>query len=119
MEKIVEKIVALGVPGLVLLVAMSLTGLAGAAAITAALAALGGPFGMLGGIAMLGVIALASNGLTKYGLEKLAAAVIDGYLKQGMTREEIWAKVLSYPISKAYKRKIYELLWPDRPPPQL
>lgn len=43
MEKIVSKIAALGVPGLVLLIAISATGLTGAAAITSALAALG-PF---------------------------------------------------------------------------
>jgi len=48
MDKIVSKIAALGVPGLVLLVAISATGLYGAAAITTALAALG-PFGMVGG----------------------------------------------------------------------
>ena len=54
MDKLVNKIVALGVPGLVLLIAMHLTGFAGAAALTAALASLGGPLGMLGGLAVLG-----------------------------------------------------------------
>lgn len=39
MEKIVSKIAALGVPGLVLLIAISATGLTGAAAITSALVA--------------------------------------------------------------------------------
>lgn len=48
MDKIVSKIVGLGVPGLVLFVALSATGYAGAAAITTALAAIG-PFGILGG----------------------------------------------------------------------
>ena len=58
MDKLVDKIVALGVPGLVLLIAMSATGWAGAAALTTALAALGGPLGMLGGIAVLGMLSL-------------------------------------------------------------
>lgn len=44
MDKIVSKIVALGVPGLVLLLAIGATGYAGAAAITTALCAIG-PFG--------------------------------------------------------------------------
>ncbi|MDP3486811.1 MAG: hypothetical protein Q8S19_02620 [Bacillota bacterium] len=48
MDKLVTKIVALGVPGLILVVAMGVSGWAGGAAITVALA--GGPFGMLGGI---------------------------------------------------------------------
>ncbi len=47
MDKIVEKIVSIGVPGIMLLVAISMTGLSGAAAITAALALLG-PGGMIG-----------------------------------------------------------------------
>ena len=43
MDKIVDKIVALGVPGLVLLVAIGTTGLAGGAAVVAALALARGP----------------------------------------------------------------------------
>ena len=66
MDKIVSKIVALGVPGLVLFVALSATGYAGAAAITTALAAIG-PFGILGGIASLGILALFSQAITEYG----------------------------------------------------
>ena len=50
MDKIVSKVAALGVPGLVLVIAINATGLAGGAAITTALAALG-PGGMKGGIA--------------------------------------------------------------------
>ena len=49
MDKIVEKIVGLGVPGLILLVAINISGYAGAAAITSSLAILGGPAGMIGG----------------------------------------------------------------------
>lgn len=47
MDRIVNKIAGLGVPGIMLMVAISMTGLSGAAAITAALALLG-PGGMLG-----------------------------------------------------------------------
>lgn len=49
MEKIVSKIAAFGVSGLVLLIAISATELTGAVAITSALAALE-PFIMLGGM---------------------------------------------------------------------
>ena len=41
MDRIVNKIAGLGVPGIMLMVAISMTGLSGAAAITAALALLG------------------------------------------------------------------------------
>lgn len=41
MDKIISKVAALGVPGLILVVAIAASGLSGAAAITVALAALG------------------------------------------------------------------------------
>lgn len=71
----VRKIAALGTPGVVFLVAMSSTGLAGGAAIASALALLGGPAGMYGGIILLPVIAVATDYLAKYGLEFLVALI--------------------------------------------
>ena len=53
-DKLVSFLVGLGVPGLVLVVAVYVAGVAGGAAIVVALATLGGPLGMLGGIALLG-----------------------------------------------------------------
>ena len=70
MDKIVSKIAALGVPGLVLTVAIGATGLAGGAAITTALAAIG-PGGMIGGLVTLGVIGLISEGISKYGVDAI------------------------------------------------
>jgi hypothetical protein len=109
MDKLVDKIVALGVPGLVLLLAMSATGYAGAAALTAALAALGGPLGMLGGIAMLGVLALISKGLAEYGFEAIYSRVLHSLKNEkGLTEEEIKRKINSYPISKGMKLKLID-----------
>jgi len=62
MDEAVRKIAALGLPGVVLLIAMATTGFTGAAAITAALAMLG-PGGMIGGIMFLGVIGIATDAL--------------------------------------------------------
>lgn len=110
MDKLVSKIAGLGVPGLVLLVAMSATGFAGAAAITTALAALGGPFGMLGGIALLLLLVLIANGLTKYGFNKIYDAVVKELIRKGETKESILKKIEGYPISKELKRRLKELL---------
>ncbi|NER81129.1 MAG: hypothetical protein F6K42_16495 [Leptolyngbya sp. SIO1D8] len=110
MDQIVDKVAALGVPGLVLLVAMAVTGWAGAAAITTALALLGGPFGMLGGIAVLGILGLMSQGLTEYGLEKIFQAVVEEFRKQGKSKSDIEKEVTSYPISKDLKLKIKDYL---------
>jgi hypothetical protein len=106
MDKVVDKIAALGVPGLVLLVAMQATGWAGGAAIVTALAALGGPLGMLGGIAVLLVLSLTSKGLTVYGLEKLFTAAVAKLKTQGLSTDDIRTRVQSYRVSKSLKLKL-------------
>ena len=80
MDKIVSKIAALGVPGLVLTVAIGATGLAGGAAITTALAAIG-PGGM-----------------------------IKELYRRGETKEQLKQKIKRYPISKDLKRKLNEYI---------
>jgi hypothetical protein len=75
MDEVVKKVAALGLPGVILVITMAATGLTGAAAITAALAFLGGPAGMLGGIAVLGLTGLITDALTKVGLEDFLTAV--------------------------------------------
>ena len=109
MDKIFSKVAALGVPGLVLVIAISATGLAGGAAITTALAALG-PGGMKGGIATLGVIGLISEGGAKYGVDAIVSAVVKELYKRGETKEAIKEKINKYPISKDLKRKLNEIL---------
>ena len=115
MDKIVSKIVALGVPGLVLLLAIGATGYAGAAAITTALCAIG-PFGMIGGIATLGLIGLISQAISEYGFEKIFVQVVKELVKKGETKESILLKINSYKISKSLKLKLKEILeenWND------
>ena len=107
MEKIVSKIAALGVPGLVLLVAVSTTGYAGAAAIIAALAALG-PGGIVGGIATLGVIGLITHGIAEFGMEAIFCAVVKELVKNGESKEAIMEKIAKYPISKSLKSRLRE-----------
>ncbi|WP_298648253.1 hypothetical protein [uncultured Granulicatella sp.] len=99
MDKIVSKIVALVVPGLVLFVALSAT------VITTALAAIG-PFGILGGIAFLGIIALFSQAITEFGFERIYVQVIKELIKKGETKESILKKIDSYKISKQLKLEL-------------
>ena len=106
MDKVVQKLVALGVPGLVLLVVISTSGLAGGAVIVAALAALGGPLGMLGGIAALGVLALVADAVAEYGMEAIFARVVDGLKAEGKSKSSIKKEVESYPITASLKQKI-------------
>ena len=109
MEKIVSKIAALGVPGLILITAIGATGLAGGAAITTALAAIG-PGGMIGGIVTLGVIGLISEGITEYGFDAIFNAVVRELYKRGETKNSILKKIEKYPVSKQLKRKLRDSL---------
>lgn len=109
MDKVVQKIAALGVPGLVLIIAIGASGYAGAAAITTALAALG-PGGMVGGIALLGFVGVVSDAIAKYGFDAVFVAVIKELYKKGESKETILKKINSYKISKDLKRKLREKL---------
>jgi hypothetical protein len=97
MDKIVSTVVGLGVPGLVLLAAVSMSGLAGGAAIVAGLAALGGPLGMMGGLGLLGLMVLISRAITKYGYRQIVIRVVDGLHAKGLSDEEIIKMVDNYP----------------------
>ena len=54
----------------------------GGAAITTALAALG-PFGILGGIATLGVVGLATEAISEFGFSAVFSGVVKQLYKQG------------------------------------
>ena len=104
MDKVVEKIVSIGVPGIMLMVAISMTGLYGAAAITAALALLG-PGGMIGGVVTLLVAGAISSAISEYGFDALFRAVIKKMYRNGETKESIRAKIEKGPWSKKLKTK--------------
>jgi hypothetical protein len=113
LERVVQGMVGLGVPGLILLVAVATSGFAGAAALTTALATLGGPLGMLGGIGVLLLLALASRALARYGLSQVSKLVIRGLLAKGYTPQGIRDQIRKYPhwiISGELRSKIEEVL---------
>lgn len=116
MEKIVSKIIAMGIPGLILLLSVNATGLFGAAALTTALSTLGGPLGMIGGLTLLGYMVLVSHGISEYGFKVLFSKVIKSLIKNGETKESILFKINSYKISKSLKLILKEELeknWND------
>ena len=107
MEKLISKLAALGVPGLVLLIAVSTSGYVGAAAIVAALSALG-PGGIVGGIATLALIGVITHGLAEYGLDGISSALVKELLKKGESKQTILEKIEKYPISKSLKSRLRE-----------
>lgn len=107
MEKIISKIAGFGIPGLILLTAISAAGLPGGAAITAALSSIG-PAGMIGGVATLVATALIVEAVTKYGIDSIYKGVVAELYKKGETKESIILKINKYPVSKDLKRKLAE-----------
>lgn len=113
LQRVVARLLSLGVPGLVLVAAMSTSGFAGAAAITAGLASLGGGFGMLGGIGVLLLLVPVSEALTQYGAPKLMQAVVQGLTAEGESPRSIGEKIERIPgwiISKRVRRNLAEVL---------
>ena len=108
MDELVKKIAAFGLPGVVLMIAMSATGLAGGAALTTALAALG-PFGMIGGIVLLATIGLLADKIAELGYEEVTKLVLKEYLKTS-SKEEAIELVKKYPITKSMKLKIIDYI---------
>ena len=116
LDKLVARIVGLGVPGLVLLIAVIVAGPFGGAAIVAALAALGGPAGMIGGIFLLGLLVLIGQAIAEYGAEAVFVSVVRGLKEKGHTKSEVLKKIDSYPISLSLKLKLrdyVEKFWND------
>ena len=107
MDEVVRKVAALGLPGVILLIAMATTGFTGAAAITAALAMLG-PFGMIGGIAFLGVVGIAADGLSKFGLEALLVGIYKERQQEGESKASLCKEIERLMVSRDLKRKLKE-----------
>ncbi|MDH6097263.1 hypothetical protein NWP21_00055 [Anabaenopsis sp. FSS-46] len=102
MDEVVRKLAGVGLPAVILLITMASTGLAGAAAITTALAILG-PGGMFGGIVLLGIIGLASDAITKYGLTTLLQEIYRVRKAQGESLHNLCREINGLPISKELK----------------
>ena len=112
MDKVVQKLVAMGVPGLILLAIASTTGLLGGAALVTALSVMGGPFGLMGGIAAIGLLALTVDAISEYGVEKIGKQVVNGLQKDGLTKSDIIKKIDSYSlVSKSLKKKMKEMVY--------
>lgn len=109
MDEIVKVIASLGLPGVILIVTMATTAYPVTTAIPFALAVLGGPFGMFGGLTVLGLTTLVSEALAGYGIEKLLS-----YVYAERSKNESLAGILKeingLPISDDLKQKLKDTL---------
>ena len=110
LDRLVSMLVGLGVPGLILLVAMGATGSAGAPALTTALIALGGPGGAIAGISVLVLCSLISAGLANFGFRKVFEAMVLDLLEKGISKQNILERVACYSLTRRLTIRLIKLL---------
>lgn len=99
-SKVFEVIASLGVPGLVLWVLIATSGFAGGAALTSSLAFLGGPFGMLGGLGVLWILARYGKEVASIGLDGLGILLGKMNLSTPEAKQKIESSILPEYIKK-------------------
>lgn len=104
MNEIVKKLAGLGLPG-VILVILAVTSGGSSAAVAATLTALGGPFGIVGGIALLGLITVAGDAVAGYGIEAILKAI---YEERSKTESVTFLlnEIKDLPITEELKLKL-------------
>ncbi|MBR8837982.1 MAG: hypothetical protein DSM106950_29280 [Stigonema ocellatum SAG 48.90 = DSM 106950] len=111
MDEIVKKLAGLGLPG-VILVILTVTSGGSSAAVAAAITALGGPFGIVGGIAVLGLITVVGDTLAKYGIESVLKAIYTERSKTESVRF-LLKEIKDLPITEELKLKLKNELSPE------
>jgi len=110
MDEIVKKLAGLGLPGIILVV-LTVTFAGSNAAIAAAITALGGPFGIVGGIALLGLITVVGDTVAGYGIEAVLKAIYTERSKTETVRY-LLKEIKDLPISEELKLKLKNHLSP-------
>ena len=87
MDKLVQLLVGLGIPGLILFLLISTGGYAGATAITVTLTSFGP--GECGGVITLALVGLISSTVAEYGFDAVLKELIKTYKTQGYSKEEV------------------------------
>ncbi len=110
MDEIVKKLAGLGLPGIILVILAASSG-GSSTAVAAALTAVGGPFGILGGIALLGLITVVGDAIAGSGIEAILKAV---YAERSKTESviQLQKEIQDLPITDELKLKLKNQLSP-------
>ncbi|MBE8998680.1 hypothetical protein IQ274_10760 [Nostoc sp. LEGE 12447] len=111
MDEIAKKLAGLGLPGIILVI-LTVTSAGSNAAIVAALTAIGGPFGIVGGIGILGLITVVGDTVAGYGIEAVLKAVYTERSKTESVRY-LLKEIKDLPISEELKLKLKNHLSPE------
>ncbi|NEO30639.1 MAG: hypothetical protein F6K36_09450 [Symploca sp. SIO3C6] len=77
MDEVVKKVAALGLPGVILVVAMATSGAMGGIGLISTIAGFGGPLGLAGGLAFLGLMTGVGDIISGYGIDAVLKAVYE------------------------------------------
>lgn len=110
MDEVAKKIASLGLPGIILLILMSKSGGMGTSyALLSSLARLGGPFGLMGGLAVLGLMTAVVDLLSGYGIEALLFAIYQER-RNSESLNFLLKEINDLPISYNLKIKLKSML---------
>ncbi len=111
MDEIAKKFSGLGLPGIILVI-LAVSGAGSNAAVVAALTAVGGPFGILGGIGLLGLTTVLGDTVAGYGIEAILKAIYTERSKTESVRV-LLKEIKDLPISEEMKLKLTNQLNPE------
>ncbi|MEH2147523.1 hypothetical protein [Nostoc sp.] len=112
MDEVVKKLASLGLPGVILVVLTAASG-GSSAAVAATLTMLGGPFGIVGAIALLGLITVVGDIIAGYGIEAILQAI---YAERSKTElvKFLLQEIKDLPITEDLKLKLRNQLCPKK-----
>ena len=104
MNEIVKQLASLGLPGSILLI-LGVASAGSNATIVAVLTAAGGPFGIVGGIGLLGLTKVVADLIADYGIEAILKAVYSERSKTETLRSLLY-EIQDLPICQELKIKL-------------
>lgn len=105
MDDVVKRIAGLGLAGVLFVITLATRGVATYLAIPIAIAAWGGPFGIIGGITVLGLTTLVGDALAGFGIDAILSAVYAERRKNEPSASLI-SEIDNLPISDQLKHRL-------------
>ncbi|NEO97874.1 MAG: hypothetical protein F6K58_04030 [Symploca sp. SIO2E9] len=109
MDEVVKKVAALGLPGVILVIAMATSGAMGSTGLVSTITGLGGPLGLVGGLAFLGLMTGVGDVISGYGIDAILTAVYEERKKKE-NLSSLRKEVKELPISENLRSTLLNVL---------